>query len=292
MSIDKLFFDALGVNIKIPEDDYTDTLAHFCMELVEFLGFKPTKGTKSHKSYNGCLIWENDHMKVFLNYNGVTPNMGAFIEVKGYYGCKQISSFINGLQVWKWTLTRADLTLDFNGGKATFERLRHVLLDYADQKGIDHFNNQGDWEKAVRGRTLYVGSSQSDYQIMLYEKSEEQWYQKKNLAYPPNMVRLESTYKPNRHIRHKIKKLDPCYVLAFNRNLSSLYGSICSTAIEHIRVEKVDEKSDEDKLNYAIDQYYAIIARFIQDNGIRKLWKLFVKRIRINSKLRPTTKSL
>lgn len=286
VGLENVFFDGLGVNIKIPDDDYSSIFKEFCIELSTFLGFAPTSEGKSHKNYNNALIWDNDIFKIFLNYGGSNSKMGAFLEVKGYDGCNKIADFFNSLDIWKWTLTRADLTLDYLGGKPTFSYLDNLIMQFASDKNITHVNTQGDWKLEVRGRTLYVGSPNSDYKIILYEKSEEQIIDKGNKDYPEGVVRVEVRYKPNNKIRKNIKRLIPCEVLAFNRNLTDLFGRLCSTAIEHVRVPKVLPKSDLDKINYAVDQYYSILSSFVADYGIKKLIKVVIKRFRTNQALR------
>lgn len=281
--IDKLFFDALGVNIKMDDDDYFSQLKEFAKELTFYLNIAPVREGKSHNSYLNSFVWETDHYTLFLNHTGYTKGMGAFLEVKGYSGCKLIAQFFNQLKVWKWSVTRADVALDFKG-KTIFDKLKDKMISYAKVKGIDHLNTHGDWINCVKGRTLYVGSKKSEIQFRLYEKSEEQW-EKGNLAYPADMVRLEVQMRPTKRQRIVIKELTPTAVLAINRNVSGLYGELVSTAIEPISVPKQPDKTDIEKLNYAIDQYYNIIDRIRADIGMKGLAVLLLKRLVLRDKL-------
>ena len=281
--IDKLFFDALGVNIKVDDDDYFLQLKEFAKELTVYLNVAPSREGKSHNSYLNSYIWETEQYTLFLNHTGYTKGMGMFLEVKGYSGCKLIAQFFNQLQIWKWSVTRADVALDFRG-KTIFGKLKDRMICYAKVKGIDHLNTQGDWINCVRGRTLYVGSKKSEIQFRLYEKSEEQW-QKGNAAYPADMVRLEVQIRPTKRQRTVIKELTPTAVLAINRNVSGLYGELVSTAIDPVSVPKQPEKSDIERLNYAVDQYYSIIDRIRADIGIRGLAVLLLKRLALRDKL-------
>lgn len=280
MGVEKLFFDALGVNIKIDDNEYFEQLREFAGLLTMYLQEAPKREGRSNNSYKSCFIWENERYTIFLNHTGFVKGMGIFLEVKGYSGCKRIAAFINSLdKVWKWSMTRADVALDFKG--KVFESLKEKLVGYARQKNITHLNTQGDWINCVKGRTLYAGSKKSEIQFRLYEKSEEQW-EKGNKLYPPNMVRMEVQIRLTKRQRAHVTELTPLNVLSVNRNVSEFYGSLISTAIEPTYIPKTPEKTDLEKINLAIDQYYSIITRLISDVGLVGLLKIFIKRLKLN----------
>lgn len=271
----RIFFDALSINVKLPDDNYSSPFLELVQDLAVFLKVAPVESEgKCHKSYNSALIYESPTYKIILNYHGCTKGMGAFIEVKGYDGCFWLAKFFNNQRGWHWSLTRADLTLDFSGGKATFSKLYKDLVSYGKTKGVDHFNVQGDWVDTKRGRTLYVGSKESAYQIRLYEKSEEQWFRVGNKDFPPDIVRVETQYRVPKRIRKHITHLDPVSILAHNRNLAQLYGYLSKSAIDPISIPKPADKSDELKLYHMLEQYHGIIDRLLVYHGYKDLMRM------------------
>lgn len=285
MSVEKLFFDALGVNIKIDDSEYFEQFREFATQLNLYLGVPPVREQKSNNSYLKAIVWETEKYSIFLNYSGYTKNMGLFLEVKGYIGSMTVARFINSLdKTWKWSLTRADVALDFKG-KTIFDKLKDKLILYSKVKGIEYLNTHGDWINCVKGRTLYSGSKKSDVQFRLYEKSQEQW-EKGNASYPEDMVRMEVQIRTTKRQRAHITELTPANVLSINRNVSGFYSELVSTAIEPMYIPKAPVKSDAEKLNYAIDQYYAIMDRIITDVGFKGLLELVIKRFKLNKKKR------
>lgn len=274
-----VFFDALGINIKLDDDNYSQCVRDLLTDFNYYVGFPPTQERRTHRNYECCIIWECDDFKIFFNYSGFGKNMGAFIEVKGFIGCNTLVNFLIS-HGWRWSLTRSDISIDFSNGKKGFHNLQCDLMDYAKQKNIDSIQTVGDWLYEKKGRTLYVGAKSSNTQIRLYEKSKEQ-YEKGNLNYPANVNRLEVQFRPTSIQKKHINVLTPLSVLSFNRNLVDLFNKYFSSSISPTPVSTQHHlKSSKDSLDYAIDLYKNKVLDFIDEVGYYQATRYFLKKIK------------
>lgn len=281
--IKNLFFDALTVKINLSDDNQTellDFIKFFSMELQ----VAPTETVVGNHSYASAIHYECDEGKVILSFGGATPNMGALIETKGYASCLLVSKIINTMPVGTWQLTRADVTVDFDGGKKTFRKLHRKLIEYARVNRITAKSQHGDWIDQVGGRTQYIGSKSSEYQFRLYEKSEERWA-KGEKDYPADIVRLEWQYRPKRR-KKEIIQLFPDYVLSFSANALGLFKSVLDLSIAPTKSIKKAQRTDWDKIYHGVDQYSNVIDRLVEEHGWRMVIKEIVRRHTVRSILR------
>ena len=272
----KLFFDALSVRAVINEDDPQDVF-DLISDFKEFSGYDNSGLVNGHLSYAQGVNFEKDGIKIFISFGGSVKNMGALFETKGYEGSKLLADFFN-TSGWGFVLTRADVTMDFDGGKPLFSDVKDKLIRYADQKNIKEITTQGDWIREILGRTLYVGARNSEYRFRLYEKSEEQWANK-NASFPSDIVRLEWQYRPKRKKKY-ITRLEPSYVLSFCKNASEFFESVGATAIEPTSIPKVEPKEDMEIFYHMLKQYRKTLNRMIYFYGPVFLIRKAVKYLR------------
>lgn len=281
--INNLFFDALSVKINISDDDpqeLLDFIKFFSMELQ----VAPDRTVQGSNSYSSAIHYDCEEGKVILSFGGATPNMGALIETKGYASCLLVSKIINIMPVGTWHLTRADVTVDFIGGKKTFRKIHKKLIKYAKDNRITAKCQQGDWIDQVGGRTQYIGAKSSEYRFRLYEKSEERWANGEK-DYPAERVRLEWQYRPKRR-KKEIIQLFPEYVLSFSANASALFNSVLDLSIAPTKAVKKAQKSDWEVLYHAMSQYHNPIDRLIEAHGTKSLIRALLRRHRVLTDLR------
>lgn len=286
MSKNLPFFDALGINIKINDDSYVSDVKELMIDFNHYFGFPPISEKRVHRNYQSCIIWECDDFKIFVNYLGFTKNQGVFVEVKGFIGCQSLVNFLMS-HGWRWSLTRADVAIDFlddtknswdDTHSPVFHKLQCDLMDYAEQKDIS-VKTVGDWLYQKESRTLYVGTRGSSSMIRLYTKSLEQ-KAKGNDNYPENVIRLEVEFRPTTLQKKHINVLTPQSILSLNRNLVYLFNKYLDNSISSTPIPVSKKKTNKDSLDYAINLYKNKILDFIDEVGYYQAIKYFLKKIK------------
>jgi hypothetical protein len=92
------------------------------------------------------------------------------------------------------SVTRVDVCEDFQG-QATFERMVPLLLELADEFKLS-VRHVGDWHRAEKGRTLYLGAGASAVQVRVYEKGR-----KEGPPANPDWVRVEIQVRPKGRVQ-------------------------------------------------------------------------------------------
>lgn len=259
-----LFFDALSVTVKTGDNknEILDLLKSFSEETQMY----PVKERSGNAAYSHTIEFENDDGIVMVSYGGAVAGMGVLFETKGMATSSLLADFINWIDSHHWSLTRADVTLDFKGDDAVFDKVREDLLNHSRRKNVRSFNRAGDWDTLGAGRTQYAGSKDSESRFRLYEKTYEQW-NKGNTAFPAEVLRLEWQYRPKRKKAY-INRLEPCFVLSHSKNALAFFSTISALGIEPTKVPKKKPKTDLDVFYHMIDQYNGVIGRLVGEHGI------------------------
>lgn len=283
MDMDFLFFDALSVRVgdNWRGSELTDFFKSFCEETQSY----PIKERNGNGSYSHTIEFETEYGIIMASYGGSVENMGVLLETKGQGNSELLANFINncvGSDVW--SLTRADVTLDFTGNDDDFMRVRDDLISYSMKKGVKSFPSAGDWVTPSAGRTQYAGSKDSESRFRLYEKTYEQW-KKGNRDYPANVLRLEWQYRTKRKKAH-IKRLEPAHVLSFHKNAMGFMSKLSGVAIAPTKVPKPEAKTAEERFYHMIKQYDSVIDQLVSEIGYAGVVRLARKRFAINSMVR------
>lgn len=281
--MDFLFFDALSVRVGSDwaYDDLKEFLKSFCEETQSY----PTKERVGNGAYAHTIEFETDYGIIMASYGGAVADMGILFETKGQGNCEMLADFVNNcIGVDTWSLTRADVTIDFKGGDDDFMRVRDELIAYSQVKNVRSFNRAGDWDTPQAGRTQYAGSKDSESRFRLYEKSYEQW-KRGNKDYPSDVLRLEWQYRPKRKKQH-INRLEPAHVLSFHKNAMTFMSRLSGIAIAPTKVPKPEPRSDLDIFYHMMKQYDGLLDRLVNEFGYAGLARLARKRYVINGLVR------
>lgn len=281
--MDFLFFDALSV--RVGEDWKGDDLKYFFKSFCEETQSYPIKERNGNGSYSHTIEFETEHGIIMASYGGSVENMGVLFETKGQANSEMLADFINNcVGSETWSLTRADVTLDFSGGDEDFLRVKDDLIAYSMQKGVKSFPCAGDWVTPEAGRTQYAGSKDSESRFRLYEKTYEQW-KRGNKDYPERVLRLEWQYRPKRKKAH-IRRLEPSHVLSFHKNAMGFMNTLSGLAIAPTKVPKPEIKTAEERFYHMMKQYDAVIDQLVSEVGYAGLVRLARKRYITNTMLR------
>ena len=281
--MDFLFFDALSVRVgdNWRGSDLTDFFKSFCEETQSY----PIKERNGNGSYSHTIEFETEYGIIMASYGGSVENMGVLLETKGQGNSELLANFINNcVGSETWALTRADVTLDFDGGDEEFIRVKDELIHYSMAKNVKSFPSAGDWVTPFAGRTQYAGSKDSESRFRLYEKTYEQW-KKGNKDYPANVLRLEWQYRPKRKKAH-IKRLEPYHVLSFHKNAMGFFARLSGMAIAPTKVPKPAIKTAEERFYHMMKQYDAVIDQLVSEVGYAGLARMARKRFITNTMLR------
>lgn len=281
--MDFLFFDALSIRIgeNWLQDEMMSFLKGFCEETQSY----PIKERNGNGSYSHTIELETEHGIIMLSYGGAVENMGILFETKGQGNCILLADFVNNcIGSYTWSLTRADVTLDFRGGDDDFLKVRDDLIAHSKKKNVKSFPSAGDWVTPQAGRTQYAGSKDSESRFRLYEKSYEQWA-RGNKDYPADVLRLEWQYRPKRKKAH-INRLEPYHVLSFHKNSMEFMATLAGFAIAPTKTPKPEVKSTEERFYHMMKQYDAVIDQMVAEFGYMGVVKLARKRFIINTMVR------
>lgn len=167
-----------------------------------------------------------------------------------------------------WSLSRADVALDMI---MDYEKGHEICKAYAKKKNI-RTSLVGDWEGLEKGRTYYIGASRSGSEnyIRFYEKGIEM-SEKGFDGYPPDLVRLELEFKPEKHKREKITNLQADYILSFAISPLELFSTFADLGIVGVRVNGKKEKSYKESIQHMLNQYSNQIKEWGEKEGINSL---------------------
>lgn len=168
-------------------------------------------------------------------------------------------------------VSRADAAVDLRGD---FDVLAARLLAFADDRGLS-VEHRGDWHRAERGRTLYVGTRASGVLLRLYEKGVEQ-QQKGQEGAPLDWVRFELEVRPKKGPARQAASAvsaDECWG-------ASAWSQALAREMLELEVERMPLKAwrmtdDERALRWMVKSYGATLDRIAAAEG----WAPLMRRV-------------
>lgn len=138
---------------------------------------------------------------------------------------------------WPHRVTRADAKIDVQGVGAYDDVVAIIEAIRKRQRIVPAAAEYRDMD-GVKGRSMYYGSKQSEFGVVVYEKSLQLLHVKGNVV-PPNIVRIEARYRPNSKeagiAASKLKPVDYFGVSGWGREV---YEAVSGEAIEAVHVPR------------------------------------------------------
>lgn len=173
-------------------------------------------------------------------------------------------------------VTRADVAHDVQAPDA-FEKLTKECLKVADARNLT-VSHAGDWHRAEKGRTLYIGSRSSENFVRCYEKGHEQRAKAPTpeaaAAVPADWVRLELVAKPQKGPRRALlASMKPADVFGMSIWTKQLAQAALSLDIPRVERLSWNRSDDETALDWMVRQYGPMLLRQAQllDNDFESL---------------------
>ena len=167
-------------------------------------GLLATRGP-AHQNYPGSFVWD-------LPSGGtVQVWYGAGLEVHVVLSsgaCDDLVAVVR--RRWRHLVSRVDVAMDFDYAGA-FEVIYRGLDGAAqDHKPRPvHSTTFGDWLRAERGRTLYLGARSSRLYMRCYEKGIEQSQAHPDRTFSLDWVRVEWQLRPDSRHKEALSTMTP-----------------------------------------------------------------------------------
>lgn len=164
-------------------------------------------------------------------------------------------------------VTRVDSKMDFEE-QGLFDKFARAMINYANNRKPQalKINMVGDWANG-KGRTLYIGSRQSQVYVRLYEKGYETGEKLGLEVTRPDWIRFEVEYKPqSRENRFKAQILAPDDIF----KVSYIPEMMEAMGLESgIQISIYDKKiTDHERSKYYMFRNYgATMAEIVKNNG-------------------------
>lgn len=188
---------------------------------------------------------------------------GTNIEANGP-SAVPVSSFLRS-EYPDHRVTRLDACVD-REKPGLFDEFTHRLLAISDANriAVDH---TGDWHRAERGRTLYLGGRESEKRLRFYEKG----HQLRAEGHPqasPHLCRLEAVIRPEqRDAKHRASKMSPEDCFGSSQWLREAIEGYAGLNAPEIRL-KVHRKSQiEQAFEFMVKQYRRVLDHKLQQSG-------------------------
>lgn len=270
-----VFLDGLSLTVKgVPQVEEFER--DFIFQLGSMLGgqidYRESGGKGYPKTALITGVLENGfEWTVFCAYGSRNFRQHMNIEAKGQITEKFRDVFLS-LEV-DWSLSRADIALDMI---MDYDKGHEICKAYARKKNI-RTSLVGDWEGQEKGRTYYIGASRSGSEnyIRFYEKGIEMT-EKGFTGYPPDLVRLELEFKPEKHKREKIINLQADHILSFAISPLELFSSFSDLGIVGVRVNGKKDHNFETSIEHMLSQYSNQIKEWGEVKGINSLLKRII----------------
>lgn len=167
-------------------------------------------------------------------------------------------------------VTRADVAHDVQAPDA-FDQLLKKCLEVADDRHLN-VSHAGDWHRAEKGRTLYIGSRKSEQFIRLYEKGLEQRGKAPTPeaaeAIPDDWTRLELVAKPQKaHRRALLAAMEPADVFGVAIWTRQLADAVLALDVPRIERASWTRADDAVALDWMIRQYGSVLLRQVEMFG-------------------------
>lgn len=182
-------------------------------------------------------------------------NTGGRVLVKGSGpDSPEVASIIRN--EWpRHQVVRADVCVDYDEPQA-FDALSGMALNVADEYRIK-VEHQGDWHRALEGRTLKLGSRQSPMYARIYEKGRQM--QGEGMASAsPDWVRVEFEVKPKRHAaRYNLAVTEPDDFVGCSKWSHHMANMLLESSVRRIEgLGTVRRPSDRDRALSALVKQY------------------------------------
>ncbi len=234
-------------------DPSSSGLVDLLLDRWELSDFRPAKNLNGYL-YGGQIV-RGDNVLCHLCWGGQTG-----------VNCKTTSSESGVLAAAlrdfgkEHRPTRVDARLDWQE-EGLFDSLASALIAFAQQgKGLA-INQQGDWTRG-KGRTLYLGSTDSPVRLVLYEKGYEQGGDA-----PLDWVRLEVRVRPKKEHRQAVAMWEPKH--AFEAGWCADACKVINLAeLSKRSVGTVWKRSNDERARYAlVQQYGKTLAKWAEELG-------------------------
>lgn len=156
-------------------------------------------------------------------------------------------------------VSRLDACEDFDAPGA-WDALASLCLRVADDAGVV-VKHEGDFHRAERGRTLYLGAPSSVLRVRLYEKGK-QLAAAGDPSARPDHVRLEAQARPQREGKAAAASVMPAQVFGMAAWSAELLARVAGTEVPRITVGSVWSPSDDERAyRWMIRQYGPMLQR-------------------------------
>jgi hypothetical protein len=136
-------------------------------------------------------------------------------------------------------VTRVDACQDFDG-PGSFDCAHGIMKRLSEERGI-RTELMGDWDRAEKGRSYYLGSKDSAFRSILYEKGIESAEEIAAAGLPPqpDLCRLEGRLRPQ-HTDSKIaaSALAPSEIFGCCRWGPALLSALFSSNVKRIKMSE------------------------------------------------------
>jgi hypothetical protein len=157
-----------------------------------------------HNYYHGAELRVRGEPQLHIFHGG--NGGGTHFRASGYEA-RQAHSLITRLFPNNLKISRIDDAIDYIADDA-WDSLYRIVMPLIEKHGLT-YECVGDWIKGENGRTLYIGSRNSERRICMYEKGKEQRQKKTNPDADPNWVRLELRTQPHKRNKKAVAQLSP-----------------------------------------------------------------------------------
>lgn len=170
------------------------------------------------------------------------------------------------IRQWPHRVTRADAKIDIQGPGA-FDWLVEVANKIrSKQRIVPKVREIRDLD-GIEGRSVYIGSSDSEFECCIYDKTLQMLHAKRTVI-PPHIVRVEGRYRPNSKeagmAAAKLKSVDYFGVSGWGREF---YEAISGEAIEPVPIPRNGAGTLEMSLLAMVAQYRKHLELLVEREG-------------------------
>lgn len=266
------------------------------------LEYIPNKSGRNHYEHSARILHEGTEF-ASVCWGGFSQNNTVMFSMMGT-GCAQVKDWTHAVNVFKELpkakLTRLDIALDVFDGSLKLEDVYATRTDRSQWRNGKQgrppaFKPIGDmYEQGRDGRTLYVGTRDSDIYTRIYEKGLQLFskmtnnevvndprkmeYQLEEGSAPFKLgdyVRFEVEFKAKTTVLplHALLNPDGYFAGAYPFAASLLKGV---NPVQRLRLENVAMADLESSLQQVRHQYGAILATAAQIYGAQAAWGMLV----------------
>lgn len=167
----------------------------------------------------------------------------------------------------KHLVTRMDPENDFDE-PGVFERLLAVCLARGFADDVKLYRN-GDWDRLIDGRTLYMGAPSSDVRARLYEKGKQLRSQvdTSGKLLSLDWTRLEIQIRPQGDARLAAASMTPEEAWGCSQWTHSLLKDVTGIEVPRVRMRVWRKSDDQRAFEWMCKQYGRMLERLVPDLG-------------------------